>query len=303
VQRRSFLTLAALAAAPAGAKMRGMQMHLSCGAIGVKADQRQSVELAAKYGYDAVDANGSFLGGLSDGELQDFLGWMKSKNVGWALAGLNVDFRGEDAPFREGLAKFPAYCKSLQRAKVTRMTTWVLPASDTLTYIRNFKQHAARLREIARVLNDNGLRFGLEYVAPRTSWINKRYLFQHTMAETLDLIAEIGQPNVGMVLDSWHWYHAGDTGADIAKLSAKDVVTVDLNDAPAGVPKEQMMDNHRELPAATGVIDVKAFLGGLEKIGYDGPVRAEPFNDAVRALPPDQACETTMSALKKAFAS
>lgn len=292
-----------MAAAQAGAKLRGMQMHLSCGAIGVKADQRQAVDLAAKYGFDAVDANGAFLGGLSDGELQDFLGWMKSKNVGWATAGLNVDFRGEESAFRDGLAKFPAYCKGLARAKVTRMTTWVLPGSDTLTYIQNFKQHAARLREVARVLNDNGMRFGLEYVSPRTSWINKRYLFQHTMAETRDLVAEIGQPNVGILLDSWHWYHAGDTVADIAKLSPKDVVSVDLNDAPAGVPKEQMMDNRREMPAATGVIDVKAFLGALEKIGYDGPVRAEPFNDVVRRMQPDQACEFTMSALKKAFAS
>jgi sugar phosphate isomerase/epimerase len=292
-----------MAAAQAGAKMRGMQMHLSCGAIGVKADQRQAVELAAKHGFDAVDANGAFLGGLSDGELQDFLGWMKSKNVGWAIAGLNVDFRGEEAPFRDGMAKIPAYCKGLARAKVTRMTTWVLPASDTLTYIQNFKQHAARLREIARVLNDNGLRFGLEYVSPQTSWIKKRYLFQHTMAETRDLIAEIGQPNVGMVLDSWHWFHAGDKAEDIAKLSPKDVVSVDLNDAPAGVPKEQMMDNRREMPASTGVIDVKAFLGALEKIGYDGPVRAEPFNDAVRQMPPDEACAFTMSSLKKAFAS
>lgn len=296
------MTLAALAAANGGAKLRGMQMHLSCGAIGVKADQRQAVELAAKHGFDCVDANGPYLGGLSDGELQDLLGWMQSKNVGWAIAGLNVDFRGEEAAFRDGLAKFPAYCKGLQRAKVTRMTTWVLPGSDTLTYLQNFKQHATRLREIARVLNDHGMRFGLEYVSPRTSWVNKRYQFQHTMAEERDLIAEIGQPNVGMVLDSWHWYHAGDTAADIAKLGPKDVVSVDLNDAPAGTPKEQMMDNRRELPAATGVIDVKAFLGALEKIGFDGPARAEPFNDAVRAMSPDAACEATMAALKKAFA-
>lgn len=280
-----------------------MQMHLSPGSIGIKADQRTAVELAARHGFDVVDANGAFLGGLSDGELQDFLGWMKSKNVGWGVAGLNVDFRGEEQTFRDGMAKFPAYCRGLQRAKVSRMTTWVLPASDTLTYQQNFKLHATRLREVARVLNDNGLRFGLEYVAPRTSWVNKRYQFSHTMAETRDLIAEMGQPNVGILLDSWHWYHAGDTAADILKLQPKDVVAVDVNDAPANTPKEQMLDNHRELPASTGVIDIKSFVGALEKIGYDGPVRVEPFNDAVRAMQPDQACEAAMSSLKKAFAS
>jgi predicted xylose isomerase-like sugar epimerase len=80
-------------------------------------------------------------------------------------------------------------------------------------------------------------------------------------------------------------------------------VTVDLNDAPANVPKEQMRDNQRELPASTGVIDVKSFLGALEKLGFDGPVRVEPFNEAVRQMQPDQAADAAMSSLKKAFAS
>jgi sugar phosphate isomerase/epimerase len=219
------------------------------------------------------------------------------------MAGLPVDFRGEDAAFRTGLASFPEYAKGLRRAGVTRVTTWIMPRSNTLTYLENFKMHAARLREIAKVLNDSGLRFGLEYVAPKTLWAAQRYPFSHTMAETRELIAETGQPNIGLVLDSWHWYHAGDTPGDIAALHAKDVVSVDLNDAPAGVPKDQMLDGKRELPASTGVIDVKSFLGALEKIRFDGPVRVEPFNDAVRQMPPDAAADAAMSSLKKAFAS
>ena len=51
-------------------------------------------------------------------------------------------------------------------------------------------------------------------------------------------------------------------------------MSVDLNDAPAGIPVDEQVDNKRELPAATGVIDVKAFLGCLKEIGYKGPVRA-----------------------------
>jgi sugar phosphate isomerase/epimerase len=289
-------------AAQVRATVRGMQFHLSCGALGIKADQRQAVELAARHGYDAVDANGAWLGGQSESELQDFLGWMKSKNVGWAMAGLPVDFRGEETPFRDGLAKFPDYCRGLKRAKVDKVTTWILPSSDQWTYRQNFNLHATRIREIARVLDDNGIRFGIEYVAPRTLLVAKHYPFAHTMAETRELIAEIGRPNVGLVLDSWHWYHAGDTAADVAKLEPKDVVSVDLNDAPLNVPKGEMVDGKRELPTATGVIDVKAFLGALEKIGYHGPARAEPFNEAVRQMPPDQAADAAMSGLKKAFA-
>ena len=75
-----------------------------------------------------------------------------------------------------------------------------------------------------------------------------------------------------------------------------------MNDAPAAVPKEQLSDGRRELPCATGVIDVGAILKALNEIGYDGPVRAEPFNQTVNRMPKEEACAVTAVALKKAFA-
>ena len=117
-----------------------------------------------------------------------------------------------------------------------------------------------------------------------------------------DLIREMRTTNVGVVLDSWHWYRAGDTAQEILALKPSDVVSVDLNDAPAGVPIDQQIDGKRELPAATGVIDVKTFLSLLKSIGYNGPVRAEPFNEPLRRMAPDDALKTTVAALDKAFA-
>ena len=101
-----------------------------------------------------------------------------------------------------------------------------------------------------------------------------------------ELIAEIGRDNVGLVLDSWHWYTAGETAEDLRGLANRDVVACDLNDAPRSVPVDQQRDGVRELPCATGVIDLRAFLKALAAIGYDGPVRAEPFNATLRTMPP-----------------
>jgi sugar phosphate isomerase/epimerase len=299
MNRRAFLALAAVAA-QARATVRGMQLHLSCGALGIKASQREAVDLAAKHGFDVVDADGRYLGGLAGGELDDLLGYMKSKKIGWAMAGLPVEFRRDETAFNDGMKGFPAYARGVERAGVKMVTTYVLPMSNARPYIENFRLHAVRLRAAARVLADSGMRLGVEYVGPKTLWAAQKYPFAHTMAEMRELFAEINLPNVGLVLDCWHWYHAGDTAADIAALPAKDVVSVDLNDAPAGVPKDQMVDGKRELPASTGVIDVKAFLGALEKIGFAGPVRVEPFNDAVRKMAPDDAASAAMASLKKA---
>ncbi len=287
--------------AKAASPKRKFTVDLVCGAIGVRADQREAIRLAHKNGFESVAPSAQYLAGLSDGQLDELLGELKKANLVWGSAGLPVDFRRDEEKFREGIGRLPELATALQRAGATRMNTWLRPSHDTLTYLANFKQHVQRLREVAKVLGDHGLRFGLEYVGPKTSWTGSRHAFIHTMAETKELIGEIGQDNVGFVLDSWHWYTAHETQEDLLSLTGADVVACDLNDAPAGIPTDEQMDLSRELPAATGVIDLKAFLGALVKIGYDGPVRAEPFNKKLNAMDNEPAVAATAAAMKKAF--
>jgi sugar phosphate isomerase/epimerase len=56
------------------------------------------------------------------------------------------------------------------------------------------------------------------------------------------------------------------------------------------------------LPTATGVIDLKTFLGALVEIGYDGPIRAEPFNKPLNEMGDEEALSATAKAMRKAFA-
>lgn len=304
MNRRMFaLSVAAAFAAPAATSGSKMKLQLSCGSLGVKADQREAIDYASRYGFDVVEADSGYLKRLSSPELQELLEYMKGKKIGWGTAGVPVDFRKDEAAFRATLRDLPEHAKALQAAGVRLVTTWLSPGSKELTYLANFRTHAARLREIARVLRDHELRYGLEYVGPKTAWSAQRYPFIKSMVETKELLAEINQPNTGLVLDSWHWFNAGESAADIAALTAKDVVSVDLNDAPAGIPLEQQVDSKRELPGATGVIDSTAFLRALAQIGFEGPVRAEPFNAALRAMAPEAALQTTIASLKKAFAA
>ncbi len=285
-----------------GVKQRKMTIDLVCGNIGVSANQREAIELAARHGFESVGADGTFLASLSDDQVTELKSFMQAKGVVFGAAGLPVEFRRDDDLFRKGLKDLPKLAAGLQRAGVDRVSTWLMPCHDTLPYLQNFRQHATRLREVARTLKEHDVRLGLEYVGPKTSWASRRYTFIHTLAEMKDLIAEINTGNVGFVLDSWHWWHAGDTAADLLALKGSDVIAVDLNDAPAGIPKDQQSDGRRELPCATGVIDVGAFLKDLNEIGYDGPVRAEPFNKAVNAMPKEEACAVTAVAIKKAIA-
>jgi sugar phosphate isomerase/epimerase len=156
------------------------------------------------------------------------------------------------------------------------------------------------LGEIARILSDHDLRFGLEYVGTQRVLVGRKYPFVHTLAETRELIAEIGYNHVGLVLDSWHWWQAGDTVAELRALKNSEIVSVDLNDAPKDIAKGQQKDGERELPVATGVIDTAAFLGAHVAVGYDGPMRAEPFNKIVNALDNEPACAVSVAAIRQA---
>ena len=85
------------------------------------------------------------------------------------MAGLPVEFRRDDTTFSAGIAKLPAYARGLQRAKVAKVTTYVLPMSNDRPYLANFKLHAARLREAARILrmHPNSLRRLIRHLALR----------------------------------------------------------------------------------------------------------------------------------------
>ena len=279
-----------------------MKTSLSPGAIGVKANQLEAIELAHYYGFQAVEPSAEYIRTLDDDGIAKLRDALRSNNVVWGATGLRLNLPADDKVFAEDLSLLPATAKALGKAGVTRGVRWITPVSDSITYTKNFKIHVTRVRQAAEILGDNGIRLGLEYVGPKTAWASRRYPFIHTMAEVRELIAEVGKKNVGILLDSWHWYTSVESGADIESLTNAEIVSIDLNDAPAGVAVDQQIDSKRELPAATGVIDVKTFLAALRKIGFDGPIRAEPFNAELRKLPKEQALAATIASLRKAFA-
>jgi len=262
----------------------------------------QTIELAVRHGFESIEPQGEFLAGLSADKLAALQTSMKASGLVFGAAGLSVEFRQSEDKFAEGLKNLPALAAGLQRAGVRRVGTWLMSGHSSLSYVENFRQHARRLRLVAGVLKDHDLRLGMEYVGTKTIWTRQRYPFIHTLKEMRDLMAEIGTGNAGVVLDCWHWWQAEDTVAELLALKNEEVISADLNDAPSGVAKDQQVDGRRELPCATGVIDVGAFLKALNQIGYDGPVRAEPFNKPLNDLENDAACSATILALKKAVA-
>jgi len=269
------------------------------GHIGVRANQQKSLEYALKYGFEGITPNTGEFENKSASEIREWLGLMKEKGIRYGAGGLSVEFRRDENRFKNDLQKLPKQAGVLKQLGVTRVATWITPGSRQLTYRQQFDMLTKRFREITKVLKDNNIRLGLEFVGPRTSRSRSRFPFISTQIETMELVEAIGTGNVGLLMDSWHWYTSHGTVDELLELSNNDVIHVHVNDAPAGIEVDKQVDNRRELPATTGVIDLKGFINAMVKIGYDGPVECEPFNQELRRMEPDAAVKKTSESLDR----
>ncbi len=207
---------------------------------------------------------------------------------------------GEEA-WRAEIAKLPPQLESAAAAGARRAGIWIMPGSNDRAYEENFAFHVARFQPIARLLADHGVRLGLEFIGPLTSQKRFKHPFIRSVAETLALAKAIG-PNCGLLLDAWHWHAAGGTRDDLKVLTRDLLVHVHIDDAPAGVPRDELVDNRRKLPCTTGVIDIDGFMEALADANYDGAVTAEPFDPELSALPAEKSAGLTAKATRDAVA-
>jgi sugar phosphate isomerase/epimerase len=126
------------------------------------------------------------------------------------------------------------------------------------------------LRPIARAAAEIGVRVGLE---PIHRSIREDWSLVTTIPETLDLLDEVGEPNLGLLFDVWHLWDTPDLLAQ-TRACAHRIVGVHVNDRRE--PTRSWKD--RVLPG-DGVADLPAILGALDAGGYTGWYDLEIFSD------------------------
>ena len=97
--------------------------------------------------------------------------------------------------------------------------------------------------------------------------------------QTLALADEIHkrarQANVGLVLDSFHFYAGGSTIESINALDAERLFIFHINDAE-DLPRERLEDRHRLLPGL-GILPLREIVRALRQINYDRVASVEIF--------------------------
>jgi 2-keto-myo-inositol isomerase len=124
------------------------------------------------------------------------------------------------------------------------------------------------LGELARIAERYGVNLAFEFLGqPGCS------------VQTLGLAREIAErldaPNVGLVLDSFHFYAGGSTIESLDALDADRLSIFHINDAE-DLPRDLLEDRHRLLPGL-GILPLKEIIAALARIGYDRVASVEIF--------------------------
>jgi sugar phosphate isomerase/epimerase len=295
LNRRSFskILFAAPAVLPALAAGDSMYLSLNSVLVNNRVPWPEFPKLAAEVGYPGTDVMLRPAMAAGAAATNELLSRLKLKP---AAIDFPVEFRKDQATFEAGLAKLDDQAKFAADIHCPRMVTYILSSSSTPReeLRRTYKQ---RFTASAQVLAKHNVRLGLEFLGPLHFRKQFPYEFIWRMNEMLAFAKECG-PNVGLLLDSWHWYHAGATTDDIIAAGRDRIVHVHFNDAP-NLPPDEIQDNKRLLPGE-GVIPLVDFLHALQKIGYTDALSVEVFG-RLQDKPPEEAARMGLEAARSVF--
>lgn len=127
------------------------------------------------------------------------------------------------------------------------------------------RETAAGLREMADIAAEYGLTALYEPIAWWPVW---------SASQSLEVIAETGRDNVGILIDSFHIFAGEDNLEFIRKLDPEMMPTVHLGDCVAK-QGQVWSDNERWPMPGDGIAPLKEIMEAILATGYDGVISDE----------------------------
>ena len=124
------------------------------------------------------------------------------------------------------------------------------------------------LRELASIAERFGVALAFEFLGEKDCSVQKLDLAH-------EIVEKVNRANIGLVVDSFHFYTGGSTIEMIDALEAKRLFIFHIDDAE-DLPREQLTDARRLLPGL-GILPLKEIIAAFRRIGYDGNASVEIF--------------------------
>ncbi|HEV2834610.1 MAG TPA: sugar phosphate isomerase/epimerase, partial [Pyrinomonadaceae bacterium] len=124
------------------------------------------------------------------------------------------------------------------------------------------------LRELASIAERHGVSLAFEFLGQTDCSVQ-------TLELADEIVEKVNRRNIGLVIDSFHFYTGGSTINMIDAIDPKRLFIFHIDDAE-DLPREKLTDAHRLLPGL-GILPLKEIIAAFRRINYDGPASVEIF--------------------------
>jgi 2-keto-myo-inositol isomerase len=241
------------------------------GATIMRSPLARDVEIAAACGYDALE--------IWAGKLDEFLktstlaGLREVLSAGgvapWCINSIE-GITGLDASGRLDLLLEVERVAAVARA-IGAPSIVVVPGAHIGAFDRaaQIDDAVSVLRAMADVAGGVALAF---------EFLGKPRCAVPTLDMATEIIERVDRDDVGLVIDTFHFYAGGSRPQDIARVPVDRLLVVHLNGCE-DLPRDQLADGHRLYPGE-GAIPIDEILAATRGIGYDGTFSIEIFREA-----------------------
>ncbi len=279
-----------------------MYKNLRTESLGISGHDCELIELALSFGFRGLDLDISeFAQRVRARGLAHARRLTDSAKLKLSTFALPVNLDDVEGTYQRDLSRLPELVELAATVGCTRARVAIEPASDTRPYHDNFEVHRRRLSELANLLKSHDVRLGVEFFGQAGRRAGRPFEFIHQLDAVVVLVNTVRADNLGIVVDLWQLFASSGRVDDIRKLAPRQIVTVDLADAPAGRPHEAVADSDRLLPGEGGAIDSAAALVTLAELGYDGPVTPCAHPQRFRGMSREKIVRATSEALGTAW--
>ncbi|HEX8174867.1 MAG TPA: sugar phosphate isomerase/epimerase [Pyrinomonadaceae bacterium] len=240
------------------------------GATTMKADLETDIRAASRAGFDYLEIWAAklrkFLESNEVGRLKELLDGQSLKP--YSINSIeHISFR-EAKRHAELLAECEDLCRIAQAIACPYIVVVPSPLPEDKSREEVIDESARVLTELSFIAERYDVSLAFEFLGqPRCS--------VQTLELADEIVKETARDNVGLVIDSFHFYAGGSTIESIEALDADRLFIFHINDAEER-PREELQDSHRLLPGL-GILPLKEIVGALRRIGYSRVASVEIF--------------------------
>lgn len=226
------------------------------------------VEIAAECGYQALEVWAGKLDAYTkDRPLEELALKMQALNIQpWCINSIeNITFR-DQAGRRALLAELADTCAVARTIGAPSIVVVPGCRDDGFDRRESISDAVAVLRAMSEVAGDVSLAF---------EFLGKPGCTVPTVDMAAEIITLVDRPNVGMVIDTFHFYAGGSRLDDLALVPIDKLFVVHLNGCE-DLPPAELTDAHRLYPGE-GILPIVPILYDLRTKGFDGVCSIEIF--------------------------